>query len=48
MDCSDGEIEIGREIERERERERERKTERRDSCKDKVMGAGSFRQLMRT
>ena len=24
MDCSDGEIEIGREIERERERERER------------------------
>ena len=44
MDCSDGEIEIGREI----ERERERKTERRDSCKDKVMGAGSFRQLMRT
>ena len=44
MDCSDGEIEIGREI----ERERERKTERRDSCKDKVMGAGSFRQLLRT
>ena len=24
MDCSDGEIEIGREIERERERERQR------------------------